>query len=670
MPLRTFVVALAWTLLAALGLGLVTAHETARERDAVQATELTRAVNAASGRAAMASQVALATADNELGSSIADAVLANEPTLAGITIEYANGSAVSRGETGSDLISHRTPVVGPTMEADLLLFGDAAHRPDATRDLGTVTVYAFRPEPTPAVLGASQWRIAAVLVIVLLGYLAMTLWMRRRLARLAQVANALAAGHLEDVPSVAGRDEIAWASKSLAHLRTVLAEQMESVRGRNADLLRDATMASDRLDRIQAFASRLVAPLAEESALSEATEALATQTDASFALLFGVAPAGSLSCEAVFGLSTRLEDPRLLRGLEASGIETSLPGPRPVATLSPEHPWMEVEARHVPHEGVIAIPLRLRGALQGIVVLARRAPFSEADENFLADSAGPFAIALANRSAYEAVVAMQRVLEGKNDELLRQHDQLEVVDRMRAQFVANMSHELRTPINAIIGYTELIEDGCFGPTTPEQREPLRNVLEASASLLTLVNQVLDLSQAEADQGRLELEWCDALEIAQEIARMNAPACRDRPYDIRVRGDAIALETDPQRLKQVLHNLVGNAVKFTERGSVTISVLPLAQGGAQIVVEDTGIGIPPSHLELIFEEFRQVDGSSTRSYDGVGLGLAISRRFVSALGGDLEVSSIPGEGSRFTVSLPARAGNSVSEPSSHSVQRAS
>lgn len=656
MPARLLAVALGWTLITSAVIVVAVASEANEASRQAHASAAAHKLALTSRYAARAAELSLALGDPQLAAEVGQMFLDDDPDVVGVSIEPANGTATSLGSIDPSLPHRSTPVHGPTVEADLLFWGATAPGDKApAHDLGTVTVYLEATAAKPPVLGWASVRLGAVLSLVLLGYLALTLWIRHRVRRLASVAAALAAGQLDDEARISGRDEVAWASRSLADLRVVLNQQVASVRDRNADLVRSVTLTSDRLERAAAFASELVAPLAETSVLAEATRSLAAKAEAPVAVLLVPNPVGGeLMCEASVGLSAQLDDPRLVRGAEGLELPTAESPVTTYAAFGTEHPWMEAAGRKVPCGGVAAVALHLRGRLEGVVFLARTREFSDADHGFLKDIGGPFSIALANRRAYEAVVAMKRALQTKNDALLAQREQLEVVDRMRAQFVANMSHELRTPLNAIIGYTELIADGCFGITTKEQAEPLQNVLDASASLLNLVNQVLDLSHAESGEAALDFEWCEVLDVAQEVARLNLPACKGKPVTVVARGNAAAIETDPQRLRQILHNLVGNAVKFTEEGSVELIVSGSANGGVDIVVDDSGIGIPASHLELIFDEFRQVDGSATRSYDGVGLGLAISRRFANAIGGTLEVSSVQGEGSRFTLHLPMRA----------------
>ncbi len=221
--------------------------------------------------------------------------------------------------------------------------------------------------------------------------------------------------------------------------------------------------------------------------------------------------------------------------------------------------------------------------------------------------------------------------------------------------MANVSHELRTPLNAILGYAELIAEGVYGQIGDEQKEALDGILESGRNLLALINTILDLAKVES--GKIEVNVGDVgvHDVVQAVVTEAAALAKDRPYVPSASCPArVVIATDGTKLKQILTNLVSNAIKFTEQGSVTVEVKPTISGGCTIYVRDTGVGIRPEHQSLIFEEFRQVDGSSTRKFQGTGLGLAIAKRFSQLLGGTLEVDSRYGSGSTFILVLPPDA----------------
>ncbi|MGH7789551.1 MAG: PAS domain S-box protein [Candidatus Binatia bacterium] len=231
-------------------------------------------------------------------------------------------------------------------------------------------------------------------------------------------------------------------------------------------------------------------------------------------------------------------------------------------------------------------------------------------------------------------------------------EELERANRIKSDFVATMSHELRTPLNVIIGYHDLLLDGEFGALTPEQDERLRRADQSARELLDLINATLDLSRLEARRVPLQVRDVDIGEMVRELDAELAPM-RDKPgVALRwyVAPHLPALRTDPVKLKVVLKNLIQNGLKFTDAGSVTVRV-GASPGRLECCVEDTGIGIPTEILGAIFEPFRQADGSSTRSYGGVGLGLYIVQRLLDLLGGGITVESTVGVGSSFRFWLP-------------------
>ncbi len=248
------------------------------------------------------------------------------------------------------------------------------------------------------------------------------------------------------------------------------------------------------------------------------------------------------------------------------------------------------------------------------------------------------------------------LLEEKEIELMKSKKEAETANQAKSEFLANMSHEIRSPMNAILGFTELLRRG-QAKSEDEHRKHLDIVHASGTHLLGLINDILDLSKVEA--GRLEVESipCTPYQIAHEVVQAQGVKAAEKGIDI---GLACAssipesMNTDPARLRQILANLVGNAIKFTESGSVEVSLRflssrPVAQ--LQFEVRDSGIGIASDKLASVFEPFTQAEGSITRRFGGTGLGLTISRSFAHAMGGDIAVSSQPGVGSTFTLTLP-------------------
>ncbi|PKP33430.1 MAG: hypothetical protein CVT99_00305 [Bacteroidetes bacterium HGW-Bacteroidetes-16] len=242
----------------------------------------------------------------------------------------------------------------------------------------------------------------------------------------------------------------------------------------------------------------------------------------------------------------------------------------------------------------------------------------------------------------------------QNHELEMQRKQVEEATRMKSEFLSNMSHELRTPLNSINALSRVLINQANSRLTDDENEYLEVVERNGKRLLLLINDILDLSKIEAGKMELQPNNVSILRIMTEIAENIRPLAKHKniSLDLSMPNEEIELETDENRLNQILTNIIGNAVKFTDKGGVRVSVQSDSTV-AYIQVKDTGIGISKEMLPEIFKEFRQVDGSTSRSYEGTGLGLAIVKNLVNALHGEITVTSTPGEGSVFTVSLPLK-----------------
>ena len=251
----------------------------------------------------------------------------------------------------------------------------------------------------------------------------------------------------------------------------------------------------------------------------------------------------------------------------------------------------------------------------------------------------------------EATAALSR----QNDLLRRQHFELERASVLKSQFLANTSHEFRTPLNAILGYTHMLLHGIDGKLTTQQRRSLSAVDSNGRHLLAIINDILDIARIEAGKMPLTVSTFAISEVIHEVmAEIEPIVTRSRlTIAVRVDPEMADVRTDRKKLKQIVLNLVGNALKFTPEGSVCIDA-SRARSGEEIAiaVTDTGIGVADADHEKIFEDFRQADNSPTREYGGTGLGLSICRRLAGMLGGRITVVSSLGRGSTFTVSLPA------------------
>lgn len=308
-----------------------------------------------------------------------------------------------------------------------------------------------------------------------------------------------------------------------------------------------------------------------------------------------------------------------------------------------------------------AVPILFRGELHGVIFLG----FNEADRvlssreiQFCQIVAFSTAIALSNAKKYEEVQ-----IEAKRRQRIA--EQLAEANRLKSEFLANTTHELRTPIAAVVGYGDLLMQEIFGPLTDQQKNTLERLTHNARGMLGLVEDILDFSRFEKGESTLFIKQQEVGALLDDLRRELAPIESGKPFKVKyeIEGEIPTIRTDWGKLKRILFNLLNNAVKFTEKGEVKLSVLSPAQGEIIFVVSDTGIGIPREQIPLIFEKFRQLDGSTNRRYGGTGLGLTITKNMVDLLGGRIEVESEVGKGSTFKVTIPlARAEKPVGEVS--------
>lgn len=232
--------------------------------------------------------------------------------------------------------------------------------------------------------------------------------------------------------------------------------------------------------------------------------------------------------------------------------------------------------------------------------------------------------------------------------------ELEKSNRIKEEFLSVMSHELRTPLNVVMGYTGLMMDGLLGEVSPQQKEALSKIMGRAREQLSMVDSTLNAAALESGTARIQIHETDLRDLLESLkSDYEVLPGKEITLSWLYPAEPTLILTDSEKLKQILRNLTDNAIKFTDRGTVTISarLLPDAKA-AEFKVEDTGIGIAREHLPLIFDKFRQVDSSETRLYGGVGMGLYITKKLTELLGGRIDVESEPGRGSTFKVTIPA------------------
>jgi signal transduction histidine kinase len=292
------------------------------------------------------------------------------------------------------------------------------------------------------------------------------------------------------------------------------------------------------------------------------------------------------------------------------------------------------------YRALLSVPLLREEQIIGNLSLTRKAPGEYSTEviEVLKTFATQSALAIQNARLFREIADKSR--------------QLEVASRHKSEFMANMSHELRTPLNAIIGFSEVLNERMFGELNEKQDEYLRDIHASGQHLLSLINDILDLSKVEA--GRMELELTDfdlpaAIDNAVTLVRERASR---KGITARIAvGELVGMiQGDERKIRQVLLNLLSNAIKFTpEGGRIEVGAL-MDEGAVEVSVRDTGVGIAPEDHEAVFEEFRQV-GASAAKQEGTGLGLALCRKFIELHGGTIRVESAIGAGSTFTFRLP-------------------
>jgi GAF domain-containing protein len=305
----------------------------------------------------------------------------------------------------------------------------------------------------------------------------------------------------------------------------------------------------------------------------------------------------------------------------------------------PEYAFQEVQQK-IGYRTVLSVPLLREGHPIGAVVLMRNTvrPFTDKQIDLVTTFADQAGIAIENVRLF--------------DEIQDKSRQLEIASQHKSQFLANMSHELRTPLNAILGYTELMADGAYGEPSEKMLGILQRLEANGRHLLGLINDVLDLSKIEAGQLELELSDYSVQDIAQTVRSTLEPLAADKKlgFKVEVAPQLPPGRGDGRRLTQVLINLVGNAIKFTDAGEVAIKA-ETKNSSFYVSVRDTGPGISPADQAKLFQEFQQADNAITRKKGGTGLGLAISKRIIEMHGGKIWVESQPGQGSTFAFRLP-------------------
>ena len=306
----------------------------------------------------------------------------------------------------------------------------------------------------------------------------------------------------------------------------------------------------------------------------------------------------------------------------------------------------------VPPASVLAVPVLFQDKLLGVMVLGSTVLYGDLEKEIIDNSVPQIGVAIANAMNHEQTRKLSLEIAKRNEELGGKNTELEKAYRVKSDFLSSMSHELRTPLNSIIGFSSVLLGQSGDPLTPDQRMAIEKVLKNGRHLLELINDILDLSKLESGRMTVSIETEDVQSVVSNCLMLTETLFKQKKLTVKetIEPNLPKLSTDIVKVRQVLMNLLSNAAKFTDQGDVIVNV---AKKGDMIsfAVKDSGIGIKPEHYDIVFEEFKQVDGTNTRKYKGTGLGLPISRRLARMLGGDLVVESEYGQGSTFTLTLP-------------------
>jgi signal transduction histidine kinase/DNA-binding response OmpR family regulator/HAMP domain-containing protein len=301
---------------------------------------------------------------------------------------------------------------------------------------------------------------------------------------------------------------------------------------------------------------------------------------------------------------------------------------------------------------VLAVPILFQENLIGVIVLGAMQPFDTLHLEIIKNSVPQIGVAITNAMNTDSTRKLSIEIATKNNQLNTKNAELQKAYRVKSDFLSNMSHELRTPLNSIIGFTSVLLGPHGEPLTPDQAKAIEKVLKNGKHLLELINDILDFSKIEAGRTPINIDSGEISEIISNVMVTVEPMVTTKGVKLiqAVEPDLPILNTDILKVKQILLNLLSNAAKFTEQGTISISAKKYGDM-ISISVKDDGIGIEPKNLDRVFEEFSQIDSSSSRKYKGTGLGLPIAKNYARLLGGNLTVQSEFGKGSTFILVLP-------------------
>ncbi|MGH7797225.1 MAG: response regulator [Candidatus Binatia bacterium] len=593
--------------------------------------------------------------DNDAMEHFAEALLLDE-SLTSVRI-FSEGRSVA----GRTRFSRSSQLL--TKNSDILHQG---------KKIGTIEVVASREDVQKEIilniLGIVALTILIIIAISLTSIVVTRRYIARPLLKLQNSAGLIAGGNLEAPIDTTSQDEIGHLARDLNVMRGSIKGLVQELR-ESKEKLEEHNLTLEQ--RVEDRTRKLSEALSDLRALNEVGQAVSSTLDLSTVLTSIVSHAVQLSgtdAGAIYEYDAPTEEFHLRAShrMEAELVEALQANPirfgvgtvgKAAASRSPvevvnslDEPDLGASRvrpllRQLGYRSLLAIPLLREERIMGGLSVYRR-------------EAGGFSTEVVNLLQ---TLATQSVLAIQNARLFReiedQSQQLQIANQHKSEFLANMSHELRTPLNAIIGYSEMLEEeaedlgqGSFVPD-------LKKIHGAGKHLMSLINNVLDLSKIEAGKMDLYLENFEIGSMIQEVVATVKPLVEKNGNALHVQcGDGLgAMRADLTKVRQTLFNLLSNACKFTERGTVTLTARRESVNSGEWIslrVTDTGIGMSPEQTSKLFQAFTQADTSTTRKYGGTGLGLAISQKFCQMMGGEITVLSAPEHGSTFTVRLPA------------------
>jgi signal transduction histidine kinase len=467
---------------------------------------------------------------------------------------------------------------------------------------------------------------------------------------LQEGATRIGRGDLTSRIDVRTGDELQSLAEQFNLMAGQLQESYANLEGKVEERTQQLARSVSELEALGEISRAVNSSLELETVLGRILAHACTLADAGGGAIYvAEAEAGHFRIAATHGMDEDLV--RAIRGLPVRMGDTVVgqcvaqrdPVQVPDLAAEPDYP-LHAAMMKAGIRALLGVPLLREGEVIGALVVRRKRAGAFADETveLVKSFAAQSALAVHNARLFHEIEQKSR--------------ELEAASRHKSEFLANMSHELRTPLNAVLGYAELIQDGIYGEVPAKMQDVLERIQQNGRHLLGLINDVLDLSKIEAGQLTLAPADYSMRELVLDVVSATEALAAEKKLalEVDVPPDLPRGRGDERRLTQVLMNLVSNAIKFTETGSVAIRA-KVEDGSFVVAVTDTGVGIAEGDRERIFEEFQQVDSSSTRRKGGTGLGLAIARRIVELHGGRIWVESAQGEGSTFAFTLPLRVG---------------